>query len=102
MNQRSLVSFLLAGFLVIVAVISFGEARLIRGRGAQIEQDVFDEVAPLSAAAEHRELWGGDTQAIYNRCCGTNVSSCKCPIRRWGWFPKLWKRKCDKIKANLA
>lgn len=34
---------------------------------------------------------------IHQRCCGDDLSGCKCPVREFSWFgiKKRWDKKCD-------
>ena len=52
-----------------------------------------------------RQLWFGKTKKqyfekyldIYDRCCGEDLSECKCPVREKTWWglKNKWDKKCD-------
>ena len=58
------------------------------------------------ATGKHgRQLWMSYSKqkyfdkylSIYDRCCGEDLSECKCPVREKTWFgiKKKWDKKCD-------
>ena len=65
--------------------------------------------ARISGEDSHRELsdycdWYKD---VNSRCCGTDLSECKCPVREYagwgsGYIQGKWDSKCEKFVEKIA
>mmetsp|Transcript_14361 Transcript_14361/g.34779 ORF Transcript_14361/g.34779 Transcript_14361/m.34779 type:complete len:110 (+) Transcript_14361:121-450(+) len=55
----------------------------------------------------HRHLKScEDSQALYGRCCGVDLSACKCPLREYEGFGDfivtyLWDSSCSKLEKKI-
>merc|ERR1712232_928747 len=38
---------------------------------------------------------------LNDRCCGDDLSECKCPVREWTCFEHKWECKCEKLAAYV-
>jgi len=57
--------------------------------------------APVGARLNsERKLWGSSLEETYDRCCGSDVSQCRCPVRNY--YDEKWEYKCNKWADYLG
>ena len=60
-----------------------------------------DEIEPSRRKLGYYEYTCDDYIDLNDRCCGEDLSACKCPIRTWIWFEHKWQYKCEKLAAYV-
>ena len=56
----------------------------------------------------HRHLKScEESQALFGRCCGVDLSACSCPLREYEGFGDfivkyLWDSSCSKLEGKIA
>ena len=60
-----------------------------------------DEVGPSRRKLGYYEYTCEDYVDLNDRCCGEDLSECKCPIREWFIFQGIWDHKCEMIASYV-
>lgn len=60
-----------------------------------------DEIEPSHRKLGYYKYTCEDYIDLNDRCCGDDLSACKCPIRNWSWFEYKWECKCKKLTAYV-